>query len=584
MTIIVIFAFLSGVLTILSPCILPVLPIVLSGSIGGKKRPLGIITGFILSFSIFTLVLSYIIQALNIHPDTLRTVAVIIMVVFGLVLLVPWLQNKFELITSRIINKRKQKNYGNGFFGGLLLGTTLGIVWTPCVGPIMASVISLAITQSVDGGSIFIILAYSIGTSIPMFGIMIGGRKIIEKFPLLTKNPVKLQKIFGVLIIFVAISIATGLDRKLQTAIITIFPNYGTGITAFENGELVREALDKRSGINSNSMMMSSGTAPMVWNEFPKNGKLEDFGLAPAIVAEGPWFNLEDFSGNSLTMDDLNGKVVIVDFWTYSCINCVRTIPHLKSWYEAYKGQGLVIVGVHTPEFAFEKDIDNVQQAMNDLGITWPVVLDNSYAQWYAYNNRFWPAHFFIDAEGRIRYYHFGEGEYENSEKVIRKLLLEAGMDIDEEAEYVTEVVHESRTAETYLGYARTEGFSSMENIIKDESFSYSANSSLENGEWSLNGEWIFRREYISPVNEGVLEFSFYSKDLYLVIETSDSSGWIEVYIDGEKVENTIDVIDGVLTPDKSKLYQLADLQAAGNHVVKLVVHGNLKLYAFTFG
>ncbi|OJF75740.1 MAG: hypothetical protein BKP49_10695 [Treponema sp. CETP13] len=422
MILLLFFAFISGVVTILSPCILPVLPIVLSGSTGGKKRPLGVVIGFVASFSIFTLALSALIQAFNINPNILRIVAVIIILAFGLVLVIPKLQQKFELLASQFLSRKNPKTTGTGFSGGILLGTSLGLVWTPCVGPIMASVISLAITQNVDSASVFIILAYSLGTALPMLGIMFGGRKLIAKFPVLSKNPGKIQRIFGIFMIIVGLSIATGLDRQFQTAVLRTFPNWGTSITSFESSDTVIDALDKLNTDESDTTMMMSNKVEqeLDWRDPPSRGKLDNFGMAPELVTTGQWFNIDQLDlgeeTNKITMEDLKGKVILLDFWTYSCVNCVRTIPYLASWHETYKDDGLIIIGVHSPEFAFERDPQNVQNAMKELGITWPVVLDNNFEQWSAYNNRYWPAHYFIDVEGQIRYFHFGEGKYDDSE------------------------------------------------------------------------------------------------------------------------------------------------------------------------
>lgn len=240
------FAFLSGIVTILSPCILPVLPIILSGSVGGKRKPLGVVLGFIFSFSLFTLLLSTLVQALSVPPDTLRAVAVAVIIIFGAVLVIPPLQKGFELLASRAVSRTKNKQH-SGFGGGLLVGSSLGMLWTPCVGPIMASVISLAVSQQVDGGSVVIVLAYSAGTSIPMFGIMAGGRKLLNRFPKLTANTGKIQRVFGVIMIVAGLSIAAGADRSFQTMILEAFPNYGSGLTSFEENDLIKRALDKRA-------------------------------------------------------------------------------------------------------------------------------------------------------------------------------------------------------------------------------------------------------------------------------------------------------------------------------------------------
>jgi methionine-R-sulfoxide reductase len=241
------FAFLSGIVTILSPCILPVLPLVLSGSVGGKRKPVGVVLGFVLSFSLFTLILSTLVQALQISAQTMRMAAILIIILFGFVLLIPKLQEKFELAASRLVSQ-KQNKQRNGLTGGILLGASLGLLWTPCVGPIMASVISLAISQQVDGGSAVIVLSYSLGTSIPMFGIMLGGRNLIKRFPGLSKNTGRIQRVFGILMIIVGLSLYFGLDRKFQTLILKTFPSYGSSITAIEENKFIERALQQRSG------------------------------------------------------------------------------------------------------------------------------------------------------------------------------------------------------------------------------------------------------------------------------------------------------------------------------------------------
>lgn len=245
MIVLAFFAFISGIITILSPCILPVLPIVLSGSIGGKSKPLGIVTGFIASFTVFTLTLSSIVQLLGIPPQNLRFIAIGIITIFGLVLLIPKLQFWFEIAVSRFV-KVKQNSKRKGFTGGFLVGTSLGLIWTPCVGPIMASVITLAISQEIDGGAVLIMLSYSFGTAIPMFAIMIGSRKLLNRFPKLVANTGKIQRIFGVIMIALGISIGFGLDRDFQTYILDKFPDYGSKITAIEDNQVINEALEKR--------------------------------------------------------------------------------------------------------------------------------------------------------------------------------------------------------------------------------------------------------------------------------------------------------------------------------------------------
>jgi len=247
------FAFVSGIVTILSPCILPVLPILLAGGVsGGRARPLGIVAGFVVSFAVFTLTLTAIVQVIGIPAGVLRIVAVVVIAAFGLVLVVPRLQHAFERLTSRIAGRGAsgggpvEMQGAGGFLGGLPVGLSLGLVWTPCVGPIMASVIGLALTRQIDGGAVFITMAYTLGTSIPMLGVMLGGRALLARVPVLRRNTARIQKAFGVLMIVVGVAIGFGLDRRLQTAILRGFPNYGAGLTAVENAEPVERALEAR--------------------------------------------------------------------------------------------------------------------------------------------------------------------------------------------------------------------------------------------------------------------------------------------------------------------------------------------------
>ncbi|TFH05864.1 MAG: cytochrome c biogenesis protein DipZ, partial [Spirochaetales bacterium] len=583
--IILLFAFVSGVITILSPCILPVLPIVLSGAVGGgKARPFGVVTGFVVTFTVFTLALSALVQVAGISPDALRVVAVGILAVFGLVMVVPTLRDGFEVITSRLAGAVTSRSGGSkpatrtsgmsGFTSGLPVGFSLGIVWTPCVGPIMASVISLAVSQQIDGGAVLITLAYTLGTSIPMLAVMVGGRALLNRRPGLAKRAAGFQRVFGVLMILVAVAIGFGWDRQFQSTVLTVFPNYGAGLTAIEDSAAVRNALNNRNATQATEGGISVDNPP-------RNGRLRDFGPAPELVAEGPWLNT---GGQEFSMEDLRGKVVLIDFWTYSCVNCVRTLPYLRAWHETYSDQGLVIVGVHTPEFSFERSVANVSKAIADLDVRWPVVLDNSYAQWRAYNNRYWPAHFFIDAQGTVRYYSFGEGHYDDAERVIRDLLKEAGVNAGRRRAEVPVQRYEARTPETYLGYGRTTGFISTKSGIRDAPAAYAVIRPPENGEWSLDGRWTVAREYVAAESAGVLEFGFDAREVYLVIEPDGTPGGIRVTVDGAVPADTEDVRGGVLTPGESRLYHLVGLETAGPHTLRLDVQGSYKLFAFTFG
>ena len=573
MMILAFFAFLSGIVTILSPCILPVLPIILSGTVGGKRKPVGVVTGFIVSFSLFTLALSALVQTLSISAEALRIVAIVIIISFGITLMIPKLQLALEVLLSKI-SRTKGSKKRDGFFGGVMTGLSLGLVWTPCVGPIMASVISLAVSQQVDGGAIIIVAAYSLGTAIPMFAIMAGGRKLLNHFPKITKKTKEIQRFFGVIMIVAGLMIGFGADRSFQTLILKVFPNYGTGLTSFEQGDLVQKALNGRDGNNE----MTDG---FDWSMVPKSAEISNYGEAPEFIAKGPWLNTEQ----PFSIESLKGKVVLIDFWTYSCINCVRTIPHLRELYDKYEKYGLEIIAIHSPEFPFERNVDNVSKAIEELQINWPVVLDNDFSQWNAYNNRYWPAQFFIDGKGEIRYFHFGEGAYDEAEQVIRALLEENGVDLENQG--TTKKTTESlsqRTPEIYLGYSRSQNFVSKDSFEPDTLTSFDKKDKLKPGEWTLDGEWIIRNDFIEIDGDGELELLFEGKDLFIVIEPKNNESLITIEIDGKIPEETADVVNGVLKPNSSRLYHLASFDDSYEKLLKLKISGHVRLFTFTFG
>jgi thiol-disulfide isomerase/thioredoxin len=460
----------------------------------------------------------------------------------------------------------------------------------------MASVLSLALTRHVDGGAVLITAAYSVGTAVPMFAAMIGGRALLHRVPALSRNSGGIQRGFGVLMVVMGLAIGLGWDRKLQTAILTAFPSYGTGLTAVENTGAVKKALASRSAARAPAGTMMAAASSVssagkvfagVTDEAAQDGALGDYGRAPEFAAPLKWLNTGGGAGAAggpaLDMAALRGKVVLIDFWTYSCVNCVRTIPYLRAWYQAYRDKGLVIVGVHTPEFEFEKSTANVEKATKDLGVTWPVVQDNDYAQWNAYGNRYWPAHYLIDAQGRVRAFHFGEGDYAGTEKVIQTLLREAGSAV---GGIVSKQDPElsAQTPETYLGSMRARGIVSEERLVPGFVVDFHAVRTPANGEWSLKGRWMVTEEYVIPESAGELTLGFQARDVYLVIEPEAGVATIRVGVDGGPPRDTEDARAGVVTATESRLYHLVGLDKAGSHLLRLEVQGRARLYAFTFG
>lgn len=565
MIILIIFAFIAGIVTILSPCILPVLPIILSSSVGGvdkgKSHPTGIIFGFISSFTFFTLFLSNLVRVTGISPDFLRSFSILILAVMGIAMIIPQIQVYLEILFSKLANKLPNAGAsGSGFGSGLLVGLSLGLLWTPCVGPILASVISLAISGSVNFSAFLITLFYSLGTAIPMFIILVSGRTIFQKVPWLLSRSGLIQKIFGFIMILTSVGIFYNLDRNSQVYILKKFPQYGTNLTKFEDNSKVKEQIQSLNKVKPVDLLKK--TKP-----------------APEIVAGGEWLNTKP-----LTIKELKGKVVLVDFWTYTCINCIRTIPYLVDWNTKYADKGLVIVGVHTPEFEFEKNVKNVQKALSDFGITYPVVQDNNFATWKKYDNNYWPAKYLIDKDGFVRYTHFGEGEYDKTEMAIQELLKEIDPNLENIEVNTKTYSTYGRTPETYLGISR--GAYSLSTLAQeDKVINFKTPKNIGKNEVGFEGDWVFSDEYASPKKGSKLFLNFDAKEVYLVMKSATSSAKVKVFVDDTVQYFGEDNKNGEVTVDLDRLYRLITLPTSGRHILKLEFQDdNAELFAFTFG
>lgn len=569
MIILILFAFLAGIVTILSPCILPILPIVLSGSVGGKTKPLGIVTGFVASFTFFTLTLATLVKALGIPADSLRTVAVIILIFFGLSLVIPKIQVQLEKILSALAQRGQVRTQGDGFLSGIPVGASLGLVWAPCVGPILASVITLAATSSVSFATVLITLAYTFGTAIPMLVITYSGRYILVKVPWLQSRGRQIQQGFGVIMVLTALGIAFNVDRSFQSYILEKFPQYGVGLTSFEDNAFVKKQLE---GLKNMPASATKG----------ETKKMDEAKKAPEIDGGIAWINSEP-----LSLEQLRGKVVLVDFWTYSCINCIRTLPYLRDWWDKYRDSDFVIIGVHSPEFAFERELANVQQAVRDFEITYPVVLDNDFTIWNAYDNRFWPAKYLVDKEGNIRYMHFGEGKYQETEQMIASLL-------DEEA--LPSLIEEKqsslpRTPETYLGYQRAGSYLREQNIAIDQEKRYQNVNILPNDAVALAGAWVVSAESVTAQDDSaVLFLNYLGTEVNLVMHPAgDKPGVVTVLVDGQPVPSNYITPDynqeGVIEITEPKLYGLVNSgDDYGRHTLEIHFSEGVSAFAFTFG
>lgn len=561
MLILVLFAFLGGLVTILSPCILPILPIILSGAVGvNKNKPMGIIVGFVLSFTFFTLFLTSLVEAIGISSDALRSLSIFILFVAGLIFLVPWLQVQLEKVFSKFFSHSGNSQNHVGFGGGLVIGFSLGLLWTPCVGPILASVISLALSGSISGSAFIITLAYAVGTALPMLAIMHGGRQLLSRVPWLLKNSANIQKFFAVIMIITAALIYFNIDRKFQAYIIDRFPNYGSTITGLENNNLIDENLNKFLKFNNK----------METNKLP---------MAPEIQVSGEWLN-----SSALQLADLKGKVVLLDFMTYSCINCIRTFPYLEAWHQAYKDNGLVVIGIHSPEFEFEKDPANLQKALADFGLTFPIMQDNDFKTWRAYDNRYWPHTFLINHLGQIAYDHIGEGGYDKTEAKIKELLREKDNYLDS-GNYLDKEVSKNLTMdkpgnvqspEIYFGSNRNQFFGNglsqtqgLQNLDRP--------SSIDRNILYLVGSWNIEPEFAENVSSGSsIIFKYSAKKIFFVAGANKNIS-VRIIQDGKD--------QGVVNVWEEKLYTLVENASSGEHTIELIPQEpGLQVFTFTFG
>ena len=404
MVVLLAFAFAGGALTILSPCTLPVLPFVL-GSVGAAnpRRIVGVISGFAASFVLSAVLLTAVFAALGITTQPLRIGAALVLGLFGLTLVVPPLNRWFEGRSAGLaaLGTRVGANLGGGFLGGFVLGAAIGLIWAPCVGPIMAAVMTTAVVAGPSGGALAVAVAYVAGAACSLVAVALLGRRTIAAIGG-GRILAPAQRAFGLSMIAAAATVVTGLDLVVGQAFVPALPtNVVEAIAGVEERAEVQKEL---SAIQ------------------PGGVQLDDLGKAPEVSGITAWINTEP-----LSLASLRGKVVLVHFWTFGCINCIHVQPYVKAWYERYADAGFVVLGVHTPELSFERDIANVRKAVADAGVRFPVAFDPSYATWQAYGNHYWPAFYFVDRAGRIRHVHFGEGDYEGSEQVIRQLLAEEG-------------------------------------------------------------------------------------------------------------------------------------------------------------
>jgi cytochrome c biogenesis protein CcdA/thiol-disulfide isomerase/thioredoxin len=540
--VLLLIGFVAGIVTAISPCVLPVLPVLLAGGASGRK-PLRIVAGLVVSFSIFTLFASWLLRQLGLPQDLLRNLAIALLFVMAGVLLLPRAALLLERSLS-FFSRLRPANAGGGFF----LGATLGLVFVPCAGPFLAAITTAAARENFGGRTIAATFAYAAGAAIPMLAIARGGREVAGR---IRTHAERLRIASGALVALVAVGLVFHLDDRLAQ----LTPGY----TTFLQNKIEQSTAAKRE------LAKVRGGGQALAAQSNHNGGLPNYGVAPALHPDGDWINTKP-----LTLKQLRGQVVLIDFWTYSCINCLRTLPHLKAWDAAYRSKGLVIIGVHTPEFAFEHVSSNVRSAVQRLGIRYPVVQDNRFKTWDNYANQYWPAEYLIDRTGHVRHTHFGEGEYPNTEALIRRLLAVSGKRATQLPDTTpTEAV----TPETYLGYARIANYSGTP-VVPDEPARYTFANSLVSNAFSYDGTWRVASEEITAIRDARLRLDFQAKNVYIVL---GGRGAVQVLIDGKQTKT--------LRVDAQKLYTVRASNARASHaLLELRFSPGVQAYSFTFG
>ncbi|MFE7133609.1 cytochrome c biogenesis protein CcdA [Streptomyces sp. NPDC057638] len=611
----VLIGLLGGLITAVSPCILPVLPVVFlaggtagepsptgsagstgtsgstgstgstgtSGSTGttgatgrrgggtvtagsvlldapsrapGDRRPYAVVAGLVLSFSLFTLLGVTIISALGLPEDILRHIGLTLLVLIGLGLVFPAVERLLERPFSRIPQRQVNKEGS-----ALVLGLGLGVLYVPCAGPVLAAITVAGASGEINADIVVLTLSFAVGTAIPLLAFALAGRRVAVRVAAFRTRARGLRITAGLLMIALAAALAFDLTTALQRAL----PDYTAAAQRkVEDSDIARQKL---SGLYDDSNKELSRCEDGA-------DELRSCGQAPPIEGVDSWLNTP--GGRPIDLRSLRGKVVLVDFWTYSCINCQRAAPHLRDWDRAYKDAGLRIIGVHSPEFVFEKKRGNVAAGARKLGVTWPVALDNDLTTWNNYRNRFWPAKYLIDADGTVRYFAFGEGRYDQTETMIRDLLRQADptVALPEPTGRSMDDLTQDRTPETYLSTQRIRGYTGTP-LVDGEPIAYRfAQRPLPRHRLSLDGTWTAGYEHFTAGPDARLALTYRARNANLVLA---GTGSVTVLVDGEPTRTL--TVSGA-----PALYRLTDDKKPRTAHLELRVDGGLQAYALTFG
>jgi cytochrome c biogenesis protein CcdA/thiol-disulfide isomerase/thioredoxin len=564
--------FFGGLITGISPCILPVLPVIFfSGGVQGAKssgdaaapvpsrwRPYLVISGLVVSFSIFTLIGSLLLSLLNLPQDVLRWAGLIVLVLIGIGLIFP----RFEHILEKPFSWIPQRNVGTDR-GGFVLGLALGAVYVPCAGPVLAAITVAGSTGKIGIETIILTVTFALGAAIPLLAFALAGRRVAERVKSFRKRQRGIRMTGGIVMIALAIGLVFNVPQALQRLV----PDYTSALQdRFSNSEQITKALDLGGLVTDENKDLSKCT--------DGSDELQSCGTAPSIRGIQEWFNTPN--NEPIVLAEQTGKVVLVDFWAYSCINCQRSIPHVNAWYDAYKDAGLEVIGVHAPEYAFEKEPRNVKAGAKSFGIEYPVAIDNKLSTWTNYRNRFWPAHYLVDASGTVRQIKLGEGGYADTEKLIRELLVLNNPDV--KLPPATDVADTTPTAgkttpETYLGTTKQVNFGGTEKYsAKTPAFEVPAK--LAANSFALDGAWTLGTQSVTPTaGKAAIELEYTASEVRMVLS---GSGTVSYTVDGKS--KTFSVSG---TP---KSYPLITEKDIDSGTLRVSVSPGVEAFSFTFG
>lgn len=562
--------FVGGLITGISPCILPVLPVIFfSGGAQGAResggdivtvsrwRPYLVIAGLVVSFSVFTLVGSLLLALLHLPQDFIRWAGLIVLVLIGIGLIVP----KFEHILEKPFSWIPQRSVSTER-GGFFLGIALGAVYVPCAGPVLAAITVAGSTGKIGVETIVLTVTFAVGAALPLLAFALAGRRVAERVKSFRKHQRGIRMTGGIVMIALAIGLVFNVPQLLQRVI----PDYTSALQdTFGGTSQVADTLNLGGLVNDQNKDL---------DQCHNNATvLESCGTAPDITGIQEWFNTPE--NTPIALDQLKGKVVLIDFWAYSCINCQRSVPHVTAWYERYKDSGLEVIGIHSPEYAFEKEPRNVKAGADALGIEYPVALDNTLSTWTNYRNRYWPAHYLIDATGVVRNIQFGEGNYDATEGFIRQLLQDAnpGETLPARTDVPDTTPTGSITPETFFSPNKASNFGGDEKYSAlTTSFTYP--TVLRADSFALDGSWKLDGQFITPrTGDAGIKIEYHAREVRIVLA---GSGTVTVTEAGRT--RTLEVSG---TPQS---YQLLSTKGTKSGELEVRFGDGIQAYSFTFG